>query len=177
MPNDNNIMKYETVLPEGFDGVFRFTNYSDEEFVGKWSGKEYRYPANKTSPMIIPEHSPLEIQNIRKKFAKDLAEREFFKSNGYDTLRSQEGTPGNRNMNSIHQAGTYSLESLTPFIQKALLPLETGKVVVTKQSSIRLEEKLSKNADGELNTGAVKNDKDLEALAKGKTMDGRVLGS
>ncbi len=170
-------MKYETVLPEDFDGVFKFTNYSEDEFIGKWGGKEYHYPATKTSPMIIPEHSPLEIQNIRKKFAKDLAEREFFKSKGYETLRGQEGTPGNRSMNSIHQAGTYSLDQLTPFIQKALMPLEKGTVVVTKAPTVRLEEKLSKNEDGDLNTGAVKNDRDLENLAKGKpTMEERVLG-
>ncbi len=176
MPQENNIMKYETVLPEDFDGVFRFTNWTDEEFVGVWGGKQYHYPANKTSPMIIPEHSPLEIQNIRKKFAKDLAEREFFKSKGYDVLRGQEGTPGNRVMNSIHQAGTYSMDTLTPFIQKALIPLEVGKVVVTRPSTIRLEEKLTKNPEGELNSGAVKSDRDLEVLAKGK-MDERVLGA
>jgi len=66
-------MKYETTLPEDFDGVFRFNNWSNADFVGGWGGKKYIFAAETTSPMVIPEHSPLEIQYIRKKFAKDLA--------------------------------------------------------------------------------------------------------
>lgn len=170
-------MKYDTTLPEGFSGVFQFTNYSNEDFVGKWGGKEYHFPKESTAPMIIPEHSPLEIQSIRKKFAKDLAEREFYKSEGYNVLRGTEGTPGNRTMNSIHQANTYSIDDLTPFIQRALESLPVSTAGVREQSRVRLEEKMSKNEDGELNTGAVKNDRDLENLAKGKmTMEQRVMG-
>ncbi len=164
----DNIMKYESVLPENFNGVFHFTNWSEEEFVGKWGGKEYHYAASTTSPMIIPEHSPLEIQNIRKKFAKDLAEREFFKSKNYGILQGQEGTPGNRTMSGIQQAGTYSMADLTPFIQKALedLPVAPARVAIANRP--KLEEILTKDEEGNLNTGAVKNDKDLEKLAKGK---------
>lgn len=176
MNDDKTIMRVETVLPEDFDGTFYFTNWSDEDFVGKWGGKEYHYPAQTSSKMVLPEHSPLEIQQIRKKFAKDLAEREFYKSKGYDVLRSQEGTPGNRSMNSIHQAATYSLDDLTPFIQRCLEPLTVAQALVTKQKGVRLEEKLSKNDDNEINTAAVKSDKDLEGLAKG-TLGARVLGT
>ncbi len=168
-------MRVETVLPEDFDGTFYFTNWSDENFVGKWGGNEYHYPAQTSSKMVLPEHSPLEIQQIRKKFAKDLAEREFFKSQGYGVLSGQEGTPGNRTMNSIHQAGTYSLDDLAPFIQKSLEPLTVAQASVKKQEGIRLEEKLSKNEDNELNSAVVKSDKDLEGLAKG-TLESRVLG-
>lgn len=161
-------MKYERVLPENFNGVFYFTNWSDEDFAGKWGGKEYWYPAGKTSPMIIPEHSPIEIQNIRKKFAKDLAEREFFRTKSYEGLRSQEGTPNNRTMSGIHQAATYSIETLTPFIQRALEPLPIESAKVTRQSRVELVEKLSTNEDGELNSSVVNKDKDLESLAKGQ---------
>lgn len=82
---------------------------------------------------------------------------------------------GNRNLNSIHQAGQYSLDTLAPYIQRALEPLPISQAIVTNAPRVRLEEKLSKNDDGELNTGAVKSDKDLESLAKG-TMEQRVLG-
>lgn len=164
--NDDSIMKVESVLPEDFDGTFKFTNWTDEDFIGIWGKKEYRYPANSTSPMILPEHSPLEIQHIRKKFAKDLAEREFFKDQSYKTLSNQEGTPGNRTMNSIHQAATYSMDTLTPFIQKALKPLPISKAIVTEVEETPLEEKLSRNEDGEINTQAV----DRKASLKEKAL-------
>lgn len=177
MNEDKGIMKIESVLPADFDGVFRFTNWTDEDFVGKWGGKEYRFSSGTTSPMVIPEHSPLEIQHIRKKFAKDLAEREFYKSKGYSVLQKQEGTSGNRVLNSIHQAAAYTLNELTPFIQKCLEPLPVSQAFVTRQSLERVEDKLTKNDDGELNTGAVSKDKDLEALAKGKlSLEEKVFG-
>lgn len=154
--NEDNIMKYETVLPENFDGVFRFTNWTDEDFIGKWGGREYRYPAQTTSPMIIPEHSPLEIQNIRKKFAKDLAEQQFFKSPGYAQYKKQEknddGTP---RLNSIHQSAAYNIGDLTPFIQQCLKPLPVSKALVTEMAKDKIEDKLSRDDDGTLNTSVV----------------------
>jgi hypothetical protein len=154
--DENNIMKHENVLPEDFDGTFRFTNWSDEDFVGIWGGKEYHFDAMSTSPMIIPEHSPVEVQHIRKKFAKNLAEREFFKSNEYKKFQNQErNSDGSVRLNSIHQAGTYSLDTLTPFIQKCLEPLPVSRVSVTEAQKDNLEEKLSRNEDGELNSQAI----------------------
>lgn len=153
---DDNIMKYETVLPEDFNGVFTFTNPTPEDFIGKWGGKEYRYPAMTTSPMIIPEHSPLEIQNIRKKFAKDLGEQQFFKSSGYKSLQSQERNNDNSpRLNSIHMAGTYSMNDLISFIQQCLKPLPVSKAIVTEMQKDKLEDKLSRDDDGELNTVAI----------------------
>lgn len=160
-------MKYENVLPEDFDGVFRFTNWTDEDFVGVWGKKEYHFAANSTSPMVIPEHSPLEIQHIRKKFAKDLAEREFFKSQNYEHMRAPEGTLGNRTMSGIHTASTYSLNDLSANIQKCLKPLEIKRAVVTQKKQTPITEVLSKNEKGRLNTGVVDTDEDLESLARG----------
>lgn len=154
MPED--IMKYDRILPEDFDGVFRFTNWSDEDFVAKWGGKEYLYSANKTSAMIIPEHSPVEIQNIRKKFAKDLAEREFFKSDKYKVFLKQErNDDGSPRLNSIYQGGQYSMDDLTSFIQRALEPLAIAKAIVTEVAKDNLEEKLSRDEEGDLNTMAI----------------------
>lgn len=152
-------MKFESVLPTDFDGVFRFTNWTDEEFVGVWGKKEYHFAANATSPMIIPEHSPLEIQHIRKKFAKDLAQREYFKNQNYEHLRQQEGEKIDGmiqpRLNSIHQAGSYTLEDLKEGIQKCLKPLEIKRASITESKQIPIEQKLSKNDEGGLNTVAV----------------------
>lgn len=168
MPEEN-IMKYERTLPPDFDGIFRFTNWSDEEFVGVWNKKEYHFPANATSPMIIPEHSPLEVQHIRKKFAKDLAEREFFKGKKYGVFKEQEAPQGVPRFNSIHQAATYTLSDLSEGIQKCLSPLEIKRAAVTVKQEIPLESKLTTNDEGELNTQAVGTKTSLKERAlKGK---------
>jgi hypothetical protein len=156
MFDDKSIMKYENTLPEDFDGVFRFTNWTNEEFVGVWGGKKYTFPPEATSPMIIPEHSPLEIQYIRKKFAKDLAEREFYKSKSYKDLIKQERNPdGSPRLNGIQSAGTYSLDQLTPFIQKCLEPLPVSKALVQTIEKTPIEETLTRNNKGKLNTEAI----------------------
>jgi len=171
--NENNeelkttdLLKYETVLPEDFNGVFNFTNWSDEDFIGVWGGKNYIFPAQSTSPMIMPESSPIEIQNIRKKFAKDLGQREFFKSKDYAPLMAQErNTDGSARLNSIQQAGTYNIDQLAPFIQKCLTPLPISKAKVEEAPKDKLEDKLSKNDDGELNTQAIDSKKSLKQKA------------
>lgn len=181
-----DVMKYESTLPEGFNGVFYFTNsWPDRDFVGVWGGKEYIFPANSTSPMIIPEHSPIEIQNIRKKFAKDWAEQDFFKSQGYENLRSPEGTRDEKSNTMIDprvglasRANSYSLDMLTSRIQSCLQPLQVAQATVRPTPRVELREKLRRNdKDGTIVTGAMGlgDDKSLEQLAKG-TLEERVLG-
>jgi hypothetical protein len=166
MNDDKGIMKYEAVLPANFTGVFHFSNPTDEEFVGIWGKKEYHFPAQTTSAMIMPEYTPLEVQHIRKKFAKDLAEREFFKSDGYGTLRKQEkNDDGSVRLNSIMQAGTYSVDNLTPFIQRCLEPLPAGQTVVTESIAESIEDKLSRNDEGGLNTEAIDKKTSLKSKA------------
>lgn len=163
-------MKYESVLPADFDGTFRFTNWSDEDFVGEWNSKKYTFPAKTTSPMIIPDQTPLEIQSIRKKFAKNLAEREFGKSLEFGKLMAQErNTDGSPRLNSIHQAGAYSIEALTPYIQKCLIPLPLSHAEVSVSRAVPLEEKLTRNEEGELNTQAV----DKKISLKQKALEGK----
>lgn len=164
-------MKYEATLPEDFDGVFHFTNWSDQEFVGVWGGKKYIFPAQKTSPMIIPEHSPLEIQHIRKKFAKDLAEREYFKSPQYEHQRLREGEKDEYGMikprgQGMSHAGTYSLAELTPFIQRCLEPLPVAKALVEKVEKTPIEETLTRNNRGKLNTEAIDPGESLSERAR-----------
>lgn len=165
MNDDKSIMRYESVLPEDFDGVFRFSNPSDEDFYGVWNSKKYLFPAQSTVPMVIPEHSPLEIQNIRKKFAKDLAEREFYKSKAYKTFAGQEGRQGARTMNSIHQAAAYTLTDLEPYIQACLQPLPAAKLTSRPVEREPLEEVLTRNPEGELNTVVVDNKTSLRKKA------------
>lgn len=164
------MMKFDNKLPRDFTGVFYFTNPSDEEFVAKWNSKEYHFPPKSTSPMIMPEHSPLEIQHIRKKFAKDLAEREFFKSDRYEAMRRQEGekvdgmlTP---RLNSIHQGVPYVVEDLTTYIQKCLIPLSEARAIVTNGKRPDVESKLTRNDDGELNTVALDKKTSLASRAQ-----------
>lgn len=167
-----DIMKYETVLPVDFDGVFRFTNWTDEEFIGVWNKKEYHFPAKATSPMIIPEHSPLEIQHIRKKFAKDLAEIEFYKSRKYKQFMKQERNPdGSARLNSIHQSATYNLDDLTEGIQNCLKPLSVQKALVSTKDDIPLEKTLTRNDDGELNSVAI----DKKASLRERALSGKGL--
>ncbi len=155
--------KFETLLPADFDGVFRFTNPSTEDFVGTWDGFDYIYPAQKTTAMLIKNATPLEVQNIRKKFARELAEREFFKSKKYEQLLKQERNPdGTPRLNSIHQSGQYSENELIPYIQKCLTSLPTANPIVQKSEKPAIEDRLSRDDDGELITRAVKNKGDLK---------------
>ena len=165
MSKDKSVMDYEPVLPEDFDGVFRFSNPSDEDFIGLWSSKEYHFPAGTTTPIIIHEHSPLEIQHIRKKFAKDLAEREFYKSKGYKGMADQEGKSGNRAFSSIHQAATYTLKDLEPYIQSCLKPLPASKLVTKAVIKEPLEDKIHRKEDGSFSTEAVDKNKSLRQKA------------
>lgn len=165
-----DIMKPDNVLPANFTGVFYFTNsWLDRDFTGTWGKKEYVFPANATSPMIIPEHSPLEIQQIRKKFAKDWAELDFFRnSEQYKRLLAQERTPeGVAKLNSIQQAGTYTLDDLKEGIQKCLKPLELKQAFVQEAHTQSTESKLTRNDEGELNTMAVDKKVSLKARALG----------
>ena len=163
----SDIMQIERVLPENFDGTFRFTNWTDEDFIGKWGSKEYRFPAGTTSPIVMTGQTPLEIQQIRKKFAKDLAEREFFKGTDYTRLLSQERNPdGTPRVGSIHGAATYSLDMLTPYIQKCLEPLPLAKATVKEANRVPLESKLSRNEDGDLNSEVISEKISLKERAK-----------
>lgn len=114
-------MNIDNKLPEDFDGVFRFTNATDEEFTAKWGNVAYTFPAQKTTPLIIPIATPEEVQHIRKKFAKELAIREFYKTSKFQGMNDTPmgGTPA-----------TYTDSDLTPFIQTCLEPLPLAKAKI-----------------------------------------------
>ncbi len=149
--------QFNNVLPEDFDGTWPFSNPSEEDFIGKWGGKAYTYPAHKTTNMVILDATPLEIQNIRKKFAKELAEREFFKSKKYESLRSSEGIKDDNGvmkplLQGLNQARSYAETDLADYIQRCLKPLPLVKQVITEIHKENIEDKLSRDEDGELNS-------------------------
>jgi hypothetical protein len=153
------------ILPADFTGTFYFTNSSKEDFEGVWGGKKYLFPAESTVPMVIADQTPREIQSIRKKFAKDYAEREFYKSKGYKTLAGQEGKSGHRTMNSIHQAAVYVGKDLEPYIESCLKPLKLASLKSETVEKIPLEAKLSRNEKDELNSEAIDAKASLRAKA------------
>lgn len=115
--------------PEGFDGTFYFTNPYDEDFVTLWNNKEYTYPAETTVPMIIANESMENIQQIRKYFAKRLAEREFFKSKDFG---NQKNGLKSKNGERIVVPSMYNEAVLQPFVDACLKPLQKGKATVRR---------------------------------------------
>lgn len=103
-----------------FDGVFRFTNWTNEDYKPLWNNKEYTFPAGKMTPMILQGVTPEEVQSIRKLWAKKLAVREFHKGEVYNNMKDQgRGHPA-----------TYDEKILEPLIQRCLEPLPLGKIEV-----------------------------------------------
>lgn len=132
-------MNEKNVLPEDFDGIFRFTNFTDSDFTARWNNVEYTYPAMKTTPMIIPSHTPEEIQSVRKKFAKELAIREWYK------------TPKFIGMNTLTPGGMpalYTDSDLAPFIQRCLEPLPIAQAKVKVLPKTLNEDNLRKDDEG-----------------------------
>lgn len=105
-----------------FDGVFRFTNATDEDYSHLWNNEEYFFPAGKTTPMIMPKENLESIQNIRKLFAYDLALREFYKSKDYKArVKIGRATPS-----------VFDEKILEPWITECLKPLPIVKATMRK---------------------------------------------
>ena len=128
----------ENILPQDFSGVFYFTNRSDQDFSAKWDKVEYTFPANKTSPMIM-NFTPVEIQNIRKKFAREYAEREFYKTDKFKGMNAHVpgGTPP-----------TYTDSDLAPIIQQCLEPLPIAQATTRVIPNEALEKFNAKDEEG-----------------------------
>ncbi len=160
----------KAILPADFDGTFKFTNWTDEDFTGKWNNRAYTFKALTTSPMIIIDATPLEIQHIRKKFAKELAEREFNSSAKMAQLQSIERANNAPALNSFRQANTYSTDDLAVYTQRALEPLSVAPATITVLPPIDIEDKLVKNKRGRPVTRAVDSDESLEEAARANTV-------
>ena len=109
-------------LPEDFDGVFRFTNWTDEDFKAKWDGIEYTFPARKMTPMTGINATPVELQNIRKKFARELAVAELYKTKKFKGMDDRKHG---------QNPAIYTDSDLAEFTRKCLEPLEIGKAGIS----------------------------------------------
>lgn len=110
--------KEEFTLPANFDGVFRLSNPSATDFIGVWNKVQYKFPAGKTTPVIIPNETLENVQHITKKFARELAEREFHNSERFKKMESI--TPPGSGL----VPAPYSEMELKEYADKCLLPLE-----------------------------------------------------
>lgn len=110
----------ENVIQDEFEGVFYFTNPTDEEFVALWNNKEYHFPPQSTVPLII-RNEPLEnIQEIRKRFAYANAEKRWYQSKEYEKMSKMgNGLPPVRDD-----------KVLEPMIQECLKPLVRARAEV-----------------------------------------------
>lgn len=150
-------MQEKNILPVDFDGVFRFTNFSDKEFKAKWNNIEYTFKPLSTTPMVIPGATPEEVQHIRKKFAKELAVQEFYKT---DKFKAQ---------NTVPPGGVpalYTDSDLVSFIQRCLepLPIAQAKAVVLPKDS---EDNYRKNSKGKNVTRVLDENESLKDQASG----------
>jgi len=143
-----------------FDGVFRFTNVTDEDFTFLWNNKEYVFPAGTCCPLIIPDETLENIQEIRKKAAFKLSVREFYKGKEYKRMSKMgNGLPP-----------TFDEKILEPMIESCLKPLPMGKAKIKegkKQSDSSF--KASKAISEKDNPNYVF--KDEKVIEKGKMPD------
>lgn len=157
----------KTIFPKGADMRFPFTNRSDEDFAGIWGKKAYTFKAMTTTPMLgmIADASPLDLQGIRKKFAKDWAVAQFFKKEGRQLESQEKNADGSPKFNSIHMARSYTDADLAPYIQMCLEPLPESDVTVEDIISIPIEETLTRDEDGNLVTEAISSKTSLRKKA------------
>lgn len=143
--------------PVDFDGVFRFTNCSDEDFKALWNNKEYTFPAKSTCPMIIEGETLENIQEIRKRFAKRYAEREYFKTKGY--LKMRNGVDG-------AVPSQYNPAELQKYIDQCLEPLPVAPVKVIKKKGDETTYRATKGVGKKDNLNEMFKDSDIPELGE-----------
>lgn len=154
-------MENESVLDSDFDGVFRFSNNSDEDYVALWNNKEYVFKAHTRSPIIIPNETPENIQEIRKKWAFKWAEKQWFK------------TPEYKEMSKSDFRGGRDDKVLEPWIQMCLSPLPVAKAEVREGKVKEFKPKASKpvGPDDNLNEVFKKETEDQNIRKVGRMPD------
>lgn len=143
----------DKVLDTDFDGVFRFSNNSDQDFTFLWNNREYTFPAKTRSPMLIQNETPENVQEIRKKAAYKWAEKEWFKTPEYKKMASQSDFRGGRDD-----------KVLEPLIQMCLEPLPTAKAIVKEGKKEIIKTKASKAVGGNENLNRAFADDEIPTL-------------
>jgi hypothetical protein len=104
------------------DGVFYFSNTSKEPFCALWNSVEYTFPPESCSPILIPDCTPIQIQEIRKRWAYKWAEQQWYEGKEYKHLvKIGRDKPAARDD-----------KHLEPLIQMCLTPLPL-KILEKKQ--------------------------------------------
>lgn len=142
-------------LPENFDGTFPFTNYTDHDFVDYWNSVKYTFPAHSTVNLIIPDESPLGVQEIRKKFARNLAVKVFYDTDTYK-IREGEAPMGSGKIPAI-----FTDADLAPYVQKCLEPLPKSQARLEKVEIDQTEKKMRRDSKGKRVTKVVQDGEDL----------------
>lgn len=126
------------------EGVFYFTNDSDEDFIHLWNNEEYTFPRNTMVPMIMPKETAENIQEIRKRFAYDFAVREFYKSAQYKKMSKMGGG----------MPPTFDEKILEPMIERCLKPLPKSRATIRKVNENQEKNFKASAAIGESQTPA-----------------------
>lgn len=116
--NENNANSYGVGLYN--EGVFYFTNPTDEDFIARWNNVDYIFKPKTTVPLIIANEPPENIQDIRKKFAKKLAQHVFHQSEEYKKAANAQYIPATYDEDTV----------LGPMIQACLTPLPKSSATV-----------------------------------------------
>lgn len=105
---------------EEFGGVFYFTNPTNKDRKYLWNNKEYIFPAQSTSPLVIMGEPLENIQEIRKRFAYRMAEERFYEGDEYEKMKKQgNGMPP-----------TFDTKVLEPMIEECLKPLPIKQAAI-----------------------------------------------
>lgn len=122
----------EQEINEDFTGVFYFTNPTNKDRTRLWNNKEYTFPAESTVPLIILSEPLENVQEIRKRFAKDLALERVYEGevtpSGYDYMKAKEMGGG--------MPPTFDEKILEPFIQECLKPFPIKRAAVKTGAKI-----------------------------------------
>ncbi len=125
-----------------FSGVFMFTNPTKTERRFLWNNKEYIFPAEATVPLIIPTETLENIQEIRKRFAKAMAQERLYEG---EPVLNRDG----KIVFEYHKAmemgkglpPTFDEKILEPFIEECLKPLPIKRIEVKEGKKLDDERK------------------------------------
>lgn len=131
-----------------FDGRFFLTNPFDFDYTCRWDGVNYEFKAMTTSPLLIETATPLQTQQIRRKFAKDLAKEAYMRSAEFSKLSAIEKQTRAMGIPSYVDRDDDPNNVLAPYIQKCLEPLPVVPVkverTVKKEKPLALDPKTGK---------------------------------
>ena len=120
--------------PNYLNGVFYFSNASEEDFVALWNNVEYIFPAMTCSPMLIANEPPENVQEIRKRFALTWAQKQWYAGREYKKMVKEGGR-----IPAIPNEKVYE-----PLIQMCLNPLPIVQVKTKKKGEEKTRYKGSK---------------------------------